>query len=74
MKEGEEAQLICQNDGNDPDITTVWKTECTETIISNNYTLQFKKVNRTDAGLYMCMVQTKAGVYKDNANVIVQCK
>ncbi|XP_063427158.1 protein turtle homolog B-like [Mytilus trossulus] len=72
VKEGEDTQLICINDGNDPDTTTVWKIQRTETIISNNDTLKFKRVKRTDAGLYICMVQTKAGVYKENAKVVVQ--
>ncbi|VDH90424.1 Hypothetical predicted protein [Mytilus galloprovincialis] len=72
VKEGEETQLICINDGNDPDTTTVWKIQRTKTITSKNDQLKFKNVNRTDAGLYVCMVQTKAGVYKENANVVVQ--
>ncbi|CAG2220641.1 unnamed protein product [Mytilus edulis] len=72
VKECEEAQLICINDGNDPDTTTVWKIQRTKTIISNNDKLKFINVKRTDAGLYICMVQTKAGVYKENANVVVQ--
>ncbi|CAC5390334.1 unnamed protein product [Mytilus coruscus] len=72
VKEGEEAKLICINDGNDPNATTVWKRPGTKTNISNNDELNLKNVNRTDAGLYTCRVDTKSGVYKDNAKVVVQ--
>ncbi|VDI17560.1 Hypothetical predicted protein, partial [Mytilus galloprovincialis] len=72
FQEGDKAELICINDGNDPNATTVWKTERTEIVISKNNELRFTNVNRTNAGLYICMVHTKAGVYKDNAIVVVQ--
>ncbi|CAC5422324.1 unnamed protein product [Mytilus coruscus] len=72
VKEGDEAQLICSNDGNDPNATTVWKIERTKAITSKNDKLYFNKVNRTDTGLYTCIVDTKAGVYEDNATVVVQ--
>ncbi|XP_052103596.1 nephrin-like [Mytilus californianus] len=72
VKEGDEAELICINDGNDPNATTVWRRQGTNTNISKNGELNLKNVNRTDAGLYTCRVETKAGVYEDNAKVDVQ--
>ncbi|VDI34016.1 Hypothetical predicted protein [Mytilus galloprovincialis] len=72
VKEGEEAELICINDGNDPDATTVWKIQRTKTIVSKNDKLNFKNVNRKDAGLYTCRIDTQSGVYEDNAKVVVQ--
>lgn len=74
MKESEETQLICINDGNDPDATTVWKRQGLNTIIIQNDRLNFKSINRTDAGIYTCRIDTKSGVYEDNASVTVQCK
>ncbi|CAG2196317.1 unnamed protein product [Mytilus edulis] len=64
--------MICINDGNDPDATTEWKRPGTYTIISNNTRLNMVNVNRTDAGLYTCRVDTEAGVYEVNAKVVVQ--
>ncbi|VDI41440.1 Hypothetical predicted protein [Mytilus galloprovincialis] len=72
VKEGEDTQLMCRNDGNDPDATTVWKRLHKNTIIIQNDELNFKSINRTDAGIYTCRVDTKAGVYEDNATVVVQ--
>ncbi|CAC5418103.1 unnamed protein product [Mytilus coruscus] len=72
VKENELAQLICINDRNDPNATTVWKRQRTSTIVQNNCVLNFKNVKRTDASLYTCMVDTKVGVYEDNARVVVQ--
>ncbi|CAG2196322.1 unnamed protein product [Mytilus edulis] len=72
VKEGLEAQLICLNDGNDPDATTVWKRQGSNTSNTQNDELIFKSINRTEAGLYTCNVDTKAGVYEDNAKVVVQ--
>ncbi|VDI35763.1 Hypothetical predicted protein [Mytilus galloprovincialis] len=72
VKEGEDTQLMCRNDGNDPDATTVWKRLHKNTIIIQNDELNFKSINRTDAGIYTCRVDTKAGVYEDNAKVVVQ--
>lgn len=74
VKEGEETQLMCRTDGNDPDATTVWKIQPTNIIITQNDELNFKSINRTDAGIYTCRVDTKAGVYEGNATVVVQCK
>ncbi|CAG2192576.1 unnamed protein product [Mytilus edulis] len=74
VKEGKVAQLICCNDGNDPNVTNVWRRQHTQTIISERLALRFETVNRTDAGLYACRVDTKAGVYEDIATLIVQCK
>ncbi|CAC5387657.1 unnamed protein product [Mytilus coruscus] len=71
VKENEQAQLICINDGNDQNATTIWKRQRTSTIVQNNCVLNFKNVKRTDAGLYTCIVDTKVGVYEDNARVIV---
>ncbi|CAG2224898.1 unnamed protein product [Mytilus edulis] len=61
------------NDGNDPDATTVWERLHKNTIIIQNDELNFKSINRTDAGIYTCRVDTKAGVNEDNATVVVQC-
>ncbi|CAG2197049.1 unnamed protein product [Mytilus edulis] len=72
VKEGEDTQLMCRNDGNDPDATTVWERLHKNTIIIQNDELNFKSINRTDAGIYTCRVDTKAGVYEDNATVVVQ--
>lgn len=74
VKEGEDTQLMCRNDGNDPDATTVWKRLNKTTIITQNDELNFKSINRTDTGIYTCRVDTKAGVYEGNATVVVQCK
>lgn len=74
MKEGEEAQLICTNDGNDQDATTVWKRRGSKSNISKNGVLNLKNANRTDAGIYTCMIDTQIGVYENNAKIVVQCK
>lgn len=59
VKEGEDTQLMCINDANDQDATTVWKRLHKNTIITQNDELNFKSINRTDAGIYTCRVDTK---------------
>lgn len=74
VNEGADAQLICINDGNVPNTTTVWKSQDKSTVITQNDKLKFIRIQRTDAGLYTCRVESKAGVYEDNAKIVVQCK
>lgn len=74
VEEGDKAHLICINDGNDPNMTTVWKRQGTRTNISKNGILNLKNVNRTVSGIYTCRVDTKIGVYERDAKIVVQCK
>lgn len=74
VKEGEKLQLECSNDGNDLTATTVWIRKKSHTILTYNELLTFTKVDRLDAGLYICRVKAVAGDFTVQATVVVHCE
>ena len=75
VKEGNDATLYCDATGNPvPSITWIRLSIGEVTIVSNNNSLVFAAINRSESGLYQCITNNSIGNDSKNCTVDVHCK